>query len=113
VITLTQLAASLEPVQFAIEAISNDGTVIDPTGYPVAVAFALVTSPPTAFNPSTATWNTASWSVQAGTPGPVYWVTIQPGPGGVALAANSYIAYTKITASSSTPILPSAYLVLT
>jgi len=109
-ITLTQLAASLEPVQFAIDAIDEEGNSVDPTGYPVAVALAAITSPPTSFDADTATWNAATWSVQAGPP-VAYWVNIQPGPGGIAVSAGSYVAYTKITATPSIPILPSAYLV--
>ena len=114
-ITLTQLAGSTAPMQFAINAIDEVGNSYNPTADPVYVAFALVTSPPATFVPSAATWYTASWSVQAGNPDPVYWVNILPGPlnGGVALAAGSYIAYVKITDDPAVPVLPAAYVVLT
>lgn len=112
-ITLTQLAGSTEPIQFAIGAIDDEGNTVDPTSYPVAVAFAAVTSPPTTFNPAAATWNTAFWSVQAGNPDPVYWVNIMPGPdnGGIPVTAGSYIAYVKITTNSAVPVLPGAYVI--
>lgn len=113
-ITLTQLAGSDEPVQFAIDAITAAGASYDPSSLPVAVAFAPVTSPATPFNPDTATWNTASWSVQPGNPAPVYWITIDPGPGGVAVAAGSYTAYVKITTNAPRGvILPAAYTIFT
>jgi hypothetical protein len=113
VITLTQLADSLAPMQFAIAAIDEDGNTVDPTSFPAEVTFAAITSPPTPFNPGTATWTAASWSVQPGNPGPVYWLNVLPGPGGVAVAAGSYIAYAKITASPALPILPCVYAVFT
>jgi hypothetical protein len=76
------------------------------------VAFDPVTSPPAVFNPATATWNTASWSVQTGNPEPVYWVNIMAGPanGGIPVTAGSYIAYVKITTSLAVPIRPGAYV---
>ena len=113
-ITLTQPAASGEPVQFAVSAIDAGGNTIDPSVYAVAVAFPAITSPPVPFNPGTATWFTAAWAVQAGNPGAVYWVTVTPGAGGAALAAGSYLAYTKITGASASPVLlQSAWLILT
>jgi hypothetical protein len=114
-ITLTQLAGSTAPVQFAVEAIDAEGNAYDPTGDPVYVALSAITSPPTAFDPGTATWNSAFWSVQPGNPAPVYWVNILFGPlnGGVAVTAGSYIAYTKITDDPAVPILPSAYVIFT
>jgi hypothetical protein len=112
-ITLSQLAGSTEPIQFAINAIDDEGSSYDPTGWPVAVAFAAVTSPPAAFDPDTATWNTASWSVQAGNPEPVYWVNVMPGPanGGIPVTAGGYTAYVKITTDSAVPVLPAAYVI--
>jgi hypothetical protein len=111
-ITLTQLAGADMPVQFAIEATDGEGNTIDPTGYPVAVAFAPVTSPPTVFNPATATWytNTVSWSVQPGNPAPVYWVNAVPGPDGIPVTAGPYVAYVKITATPGFRVLPCAYI---
>lgn len=110
-ITLTQLAGSTEPIQFAIKAITAEGDGLDPTGDPVAVAFALITSPPVTFDPDTATWNMATWSVQPGNPDPVYWVNVLPGPGGIPVAAGSYVAYVKITDNPAVPVLPAAYVI--
>lgn len=114
-ITLTQLAKSAEPMQFAIAAIDGTGASIDPTIWAPEVTFAAVTSPPAAFDPDTATWTPATWSVQAGPPA-TYWVNIEPGPGGIGVTAGSYIAYTKIITDSQHsrgPVLPSAYAVFT
>lgn len=112
-ITLTQLAGSTEPIQFAISAIDAEGNSYNPTSDPVAVAFAPVTSPPAVFNPGTATWNTATWSVQAGNPNPVYWVNVMPGPlnGGIPVTAGSYVAYVRVTDNPAVPILPAAYVI--
>lgn len=111
-VTLSQLAGSTEPMQFAIEANDDEGNAIDPTPYPPTVAFDLVTSPQTVFNPATATWNTAFWSVQPGNPDPVYWVNIMPGPanGGIPVTAGAYKAYVKITTSEAVPVLLAAYV---
>ena len=113
-ITLSQLAGSTMPTQFAVNAIDAEGNSYNPTGDTVAVAFALVTSPPTTFDPGTATWNAATWSTTPGNPNPVFWVNVLIGPanGGIALAAGSYVAYTKITDDPAVPILPSAYVIL-
>lgn len=114
-ITLTQLAGSTEPMQFSVSVIDAEGNSYDPTGDPAAVAFFLVTSPPASFNPSTATWNTATWSVQAGNPEPVYWLNVMPGPlnGGIPVTAGSYIAYGKITDNPAVPVKPLAYVIFT
>ena len=111
-ITLTQMAASTEPVQFSIDAIDGEGNSYDPSGDPVYVALGAVTSPPTAFNAGTATWYTASWSVQPGNPEPVYWITVLFGPlnGGIPVTAGPYIAYAKITDNPAVPVKPCAYL---
>ncbi len=112
-VTLTQMAASTQPIQFSIAASDDEGNVLNPTSYAVQVAFAPVASPGTAFNADTATWNTAEWSVQAGNPNPVYWVNVTPGPGGVAVTAGAYVAYTRIAAPAGDVILPSAFVIFT
>jgi hypothetical protein len=109
--TLTQLAGSAEPVQFAISAIDDQGNPFDPTIYQVSVAFAPVTSPQAPFVPSSATWNPAAWSTQPGNPEPVYWVNITPGPGGVVVAAGPYKAYVMIeTDAPDGVVLLAAYV---
>lgn len=112
-ITLTQMAASTQPIQFSIAASDDEGNVLNPTSYAVAVAFAAITSPPAAFNANTATWNTAEWSTQPGNPNPVYWVNVTPGPGGIAVTAGAYLAYTQIAAPAGDVILPSAFVIFT
>lgn len=114
-VTLTQLAGSTMPIQFQVAAIDAEGNPYNPTADPVYVAFAPVTSPPAVFDPAAATWHTASWSVQAGNPGPVYWANILPGPlnGGIPVTAGSYVAYVKITDNPAVPVLPAAYVIFT
>ena len=114
-ITLTQLSGSTAPMGFAINATDEEGNTIDPTVYPdIAVAFDRITSPPTPFDADTATWNTATWSVQPGNPNPVYWVNVTPGPGGVPVSVGSYTAYVQITTDSPYGvILPAAYAIFT
>jgi hypothetical protein len=114
-ITLEQLAGSTEPIQFAIAAIDAEGNSYDPSADSCAVAFAAVTSPPTAFDPSTATWYTAAMETQPGNPVPVYWVTILVGPlnGGVVLAAGSYTCYVRVTDNPAVPVKRGAWLNLT
>jgi len=112
VVTLTQLAASTEPVQFRVQAI-YDGAAYDPTSDPVSVAFVPVTSPPTSPDPTSGEWNTASWETDAGNP-PTYWASILVGPanGGVNLAAGSYICVIKVTDNPAVPVKTGAYLIV-
>lgn len=114
-ITLGQIVGSTMPIQFAVNVIDDEGNSYDPTAFPCAVAFALITSPRTAFDPGTATWNTAFWSVQPGNPDPVYWVNVMPGPanGGIPVTAGDYLAYVMITTSSAVPILRGAWVKFT
>lgn len=115
-VTLTQMVWSTAPCQFSVNVIDAEGNPYDPTGDPVEVAYSPVTSPPTAFNPGTATWYPSTWSVQAGNPGPAtYWVNFMPGPvnGGAALAAGAYITVARITDNPAVPILDGCYLILT
>ena len=111
-VTLTQMASSTAPCQFSVNVIDDEGNPYEPSGDNVKVAFAPVTSPPTAFDADTATWYAATFSVQ---PGPVYWVNFMPGPlnGGIPLAAGSYVVKGKITDNPAVPILDGCYLILT
>ena len=113
-ITLTQKAVSTAPCQFSVSVIDDQGNPYDPSGDAVEVAYAPITSPPTEFDPDTATWYASSWSVQAGPP-VTYWVNFMPGPlnGGANLPAGSYTVTGRITDNPAVPILDGCYLVLT
>jgi len=112
-ITLTQLASSTEPVQFLVRA-TDGGTVYDPSGDPVSVAFVPVTSPPSNPDPTSGEWQPATWEVDAGNPA-TYWASILVGPlnGGVPLAAGTYIAYVRVTDNPAVPVKPGCYLTIT
>jgi hypothetical protein len=111
VITLTQLAQSTEPVQFAVAATVN-GTAYNPTSDTVAVAFAPAQTAGQPPDPTSGEWNPAAWEVD---PGPVYWASILVGPlnGGVPLAAGNYICYVRVTDNPAVPVKPGAYLTIT
>ena len=113
-VTLTQAAASTAPCQFSVNVIDGEGNPYNPSGDTVEVAYALITSPPTEFDPGTATWYAATWSVQAGNP-PTYWVNFMPGPlnGGAPLIVASYIVKGRVIDDPAVPILDGCYLTLT
>ena len=106
--TLTQSAVSTQYIQVEVTALQA-GAAYDPTGNAVAIAFVPDASPPP--DPSGGEWNTASWETDSG---PVYWAQILVGPanGGVVLAAGSYVAWVRVTASPEVPAFPGAYLII-
>jgi hypothetical protein len=106
--TLTQLASSTEPVQIQVRATAN-GSVYDPSGDPVAVAFVLQGGPEP--SPSGSGWNPATWEVDPGNP-PSYWASVLVGPlnGGIALAAGTYVAYVRVTDNPAVPVKAGCYL---
>ena len=110
-ITLTQLAASTEPIQLQVTATAN-GAPYSPASDPVSIAFVPVTSPPGSPDPTSMEWNTASWEVD-GNPA-TYWATILVGPlnGGVNLAVGSYLCVVKVTDNPAVPVKPGAYLTI-
>ncbi len=111
-ITLTQLAASTEPIQLQVVATAN-GAPYSPASDPVSIAFVPVTSPPGSPDPTSMEWNTASWETDPGNP-PTYWATILVGPlnGGVNLAVGSYQVVVKVTDDPAVPVKAGAYLTI-
>jgi hypothetical protein len=115
-ITLTQPAASTLPCQFSVNVIDDTGEPVNPTGDEVQVMYYPVTSPPAAFNPGSATWYAATWSVSGSETGsPVYWINFMPGPAnsGAALAAGYYIVVGQVIDNPAVPLLSGCRLVLT
>lgn len=113
-VTLTQRAASTAPCQFSVSVIDDTGAPVDPTGNPVEVSYFPVTSPPAEFDPDTATWYAATWSVQPGNP-PTYFVNFMPGPlnGGAPIPAGAYVVIGQVTSTPAVPLLDGCYLILT
>lgn len=110
-IQLSQYAVSTEPVQFQVVA-WDDGASYNPSSDPVYVAFVPVTgSNP---SPAGATWNTASWEVDAGNPQASYWASILVGPlnGGIVLTAGTYLCFVKVTDNPAVPVKAGAYLTI-
>ena len=110
-VTLTQLQVSTEPIQIQIAA-TSEGSVYDPSGDAVAIAFVPITSPPSSPDPTSMEWNTAYWETDSANPGSTYWASILVGPenGGIPLSVGSYLAVVKVTDSPAVPVKQGCYL---
>lgn len=112
---LSMAVTSTDDVQALIQYLVN-GAASDPTGFPVAAAFAAMPAygAPAAPAASSGTWNTATWETDTAGGSPQYWGSVLVGPqnGGIVLAAGAWQTFWKITTSSSVPILPGPLLLL-
>lgn len=92
---------SLQYVKVKVSANVN-GAAHDPTGDTVKMAFTDRFT-----NPVAGDWKTAVWETENGS----YYAKCLVGPGGtVALAADDYKVWVKVTDSPEVPILPSGTL---
>ncbi len=101
--TITLSPISTEYVRVPISA-TEAGTPVDPTSYPVDMAFVATGEP------ATGDWHSASWE----TAGTVFYARILVGPaGGLALARGTYTIWVRITAGLEQPVQEVGLLVVT
>jgi hypothetical protein len=107
-VEMVMSAASLEYVRVRIDVTGDDGSAINPTTDPVAMAFTL------GADPVSGDWQDASWTTDSTGTRPVYRARCLVGPGGtVLLTAGLYTVWVRITDSPEVPVLSSGYLRIT
>jgi hypothetical protein len=103
--TLYRPIDTTEFVRVAVVARDTSG-LIDPTSYPVDIAFVPHGEPT---NSDLVTWRTATWQTVSGT----YYAKVLVGPdGGVELPETDYIVLVRVNAPAEYPVREAGKLIL-